>query len=459
MGDVDLLNEIRVDHTGNLYRGQGSVPVRRIYKARIEEKQSDMTVFVHRGDRAEEEWKREIERCSRFRHPNLAQLYGTVNSSGFYATIFHDELVPFHAYIEKYRDSPLSTVYLYAYFAAELYNAHEEFRSLFALACTSEWDALIRANAMFRQPPLWIRRSTGRPCVKYHPTSSVDRNAINGVVLQDLDTPLSDLGRHPERTLISLLSLHNYHHICEKYLSKAVVTSASGAAIRAGAIMLYPGSEFEVEIAHADGWARPLWGWRSHVHEYGLVMESGWTRCRADSYTRWNADGQINLPDPWLSQAHHVFTQSPYTANYEEYAFVYEIVYSVRCAYSPQTTSEGYLFLCPMDDLLSENGAFIVPKCFAYWSLDPEGNGRLTPDQASQLGFPAVQLERKVQYLRWDEQVYAGLSQFHAGKGFNPTSQDVARDIGFALYQLSHLPNVESAHGKNHSFFLHTCAR
>ncbi|KAJ7110456.1 hypothetical protein C8R44DRAFT_742942 [Mycena epipterygia] len=75
-----------------------------------------MTVAVYRGANAEKNWKREIEKYSGIRHPNLVQLYGTVNSGGLYAIIFHDELVPLGEYVEEYQNSVILTVYLYGFF-------------------------------------------------------------------------------------------------------------------------------------------------------------------------------------------------------------------------------------------------------------------------------------------------------------------------------------------------------
>ncbi|KAJ7755486.1 hypothetical protein B0H16DRAFT_715739 [Mycena metata] len=48
----------------------------------------------------------------------------------------------------------------------------------------------------------------------------------------------------------------------------------------------------------------------------------------------------------------------------------------------------------------------------------------------------------------WDASVYAGLRKFHRAKGFDPDSQDVARHLGYPLYQVSpqeldHLTEVE----------------
>ncbi|KAJ7104881.1 hypothetical protein C8R44DRAFT_886908 [Mycena epipterygia] len=101
LGDLDLRNEIRLEESG-----MG--------------KPSDMTVAIYQGERAEENWKCELSKYSGFRHPNFVQLYGTVNSGGLYATIFHDDLVPVKQFIEEHRKSVVSTVYLYSYFNTQL---------------------------------------------------------------------------------------------------------------------------------------------------------------------------------------------------------------------------------------------------------------------------------------------------------------------------------------------------
>ncbi|KAJ7095007.1 hypothetical protein C8R44DRAFT_536805, partial [Mycena epipterygia] len=51
------------------------------------------------------------------------------------------------------------------------------------------------------------------------------------------------------------------------------------------------------------------------------------------------------------------------------------------------------------------------------------------------LGFPSVEFKMKAWTRTWDENVYAGLQQFHHGKGFDPDTQDVARHMGVVLYE------------------------
>ncbi|KAJ7153842.1 hypothetical protein C8R46DRAFT_897824, partial [Mycena filopes] len=84
----------------------------------------------------------------------------------------------------------------------------------------------------------------------------------------------------------------------------------------------------------------------------------------------------------------------------------------------------------------------------AYWSLDPSGVERLSTEEATRLGFPPLELTTKVWGMSWDASVYDGLRQFHQAKGFNPESQDVARHLGYPLYQLSEEVDPLFAHGK-----------
>ncbi|KAJ7090019.1 hypothetical protein C8R44DRAFT_553047, partial [Mycena epipterygia] len=88
---------------------------------------------------------------------------------------------------------------------------------------------------------------------------------------------------------------------------------------------------------------------------------------------------------------------------------------------------KGYLFLCPLEDLRDDDGRWLPnPECPAYWSLDPSGSQRLSTEEASRLGFPALELETNIWGVSWDGSFYAALSRFHTGKGFDPNSQDIA---------------------------------
>ncbi|KAJ7153923.1 hypothetical protein C8R43DRAFT_840355, partial [Mycena crocata] len=71
-----------------------------------------------------------------------------------------------------------------------------------------------------------------------------------------------------------------------------------------------------------------------------------------------------------------------------------------------------------------------------YWSLDRFGHERLSEDEAQRLGFPAIQLKTMLLGRFWDASTYFGVHQFHAGKGFDPQSQEVARHLGYPLLDI-----------------------
>ncbi|KAJ6583802.1 hypothetical protein B0H10DRAFT_2234643 [Mycena sp. CBHHK59/15] len=143
----------------------------------------------------------------------------------------------------------------------------------------------------------------------------------------------------------------------------------------------------------------------------------------------------------WLSQANCIFSRLDITSGYDDYV---------------GDIPAGYLFLRPLADFESDTGRFRLPDCEgdAYWSLDPSGVERLSMEEATNLGFPFMDFDMEIYGFSWDASAYAGLRQFHLGKGFDPESQDVARHLSLPLYQvidrdgveapLTHVPGIDS---------------
>ncbi|KAJ7475466.1 hypothetical protein B0H11DRAFT_2281754 [Mycena galericulata] len=71
-----------------------------------------------------------------------------------------------------------------------------------------------------------------------------------------------------------------------------------------------------------------------------------------------------------------------------------------------------------------------------YWSFDPTGAEHLSTEAASHQGFPPFEFRTLVKLKSWDDSVYAGLREFHESRGFDPDSQDMARDLGHLIYKL-----------------------
>jgi hypothetical protein len=70
-------------------------------------------------------------------------------------------------------------------------------------------------------------------------------------------------------------------------------------------------------------------------------------------------------------------------------------------------------------------------------------------EDATALGFPSISLYVEIVGRSRDDSVYAGLRQFHQGKGFDPDSLDVVRHLGEPLFQLASEIDPLFAHGKS----------
>ncbi|KAJ7630153.1 hypothetical protein B0H17DRAFT_1217930 [Mycena rosella] len=83
-------------------------------------------------------------------------------------------------------------------------------------------------------------------------------------------------------------------------------------------------------------------------------------------------------------------------------------------------------------------------------------------EEAERLGFPTFKLEMEIDGYSWDESVYTGIRQFQEAKGFDPDSQDVARELGRPLFELSmevdgpfaHIQELNLVHGESGLNFL-----
>ncbi|KAF7353233.1 hypothetical protein MSAN_01511100 [Mycena sanguinolenta] len=144
-------------------------------------------------------------------------------------------------------------------------------------------------------------------------------------------------------------------------------------------------------------------------------------------------------PKSWLAQANRIFTELEEVAHIEDYVCVNDIWFNLRIPYK-RDIPEGYLFVCPPKNFHTDTehhmNLYQWPACPAYWSLDPSGANRLSTEDARILGFPAIHMETVVQGWSWDHSIYKGLQRFHEGKGHDPESWEVARQLGYPLFEM-----------------------
>ncbi|KAJ7453896.1 hypothetical protein FB451DRAFT_666106 [Mycena latifolia] len=277
-GDINLQREIRFDNDRGFieYRPQRQ-RVRRMYTAKIDGRNSDMTVAIYQGKGAEEEWRDDIKRYSWLRHPNFPQLSGFTSAPTTHATIFHDDLIPLQHFLDLCRHSSILT--------ADIYNscfkeAQDYFESTFQ-------QSLVKHHCTF-----FIRRSTGRLCA----------DVVLGVTTSTLYTDISrPRGVHSlnapdkEAKVIDSPAIERYHAVCYWDPSESRNIAASTATtINLGVVVACSlGDQFEhaaeiaflpdveVAVGHyqwgAEGAVMPDNGWIRYFIPIYLIRECGAT--------------------------------------------------------------------------------------------------------------------------------------------------------------------------------------
>ncbi|KAJ7620313.1 hypothetical protein FB45DRAFT_929958 [Roridomyces roridus] len=251
------------------------------------------------------------------------------------------------------------------------------------------------------------------------------------------------------------LSLESYHDICDRDLSFYTwFTAPNDMQIQLGSIYYVPNwkldGAFEIAEMPAVDATATIWS-TEHAHVDDLwnpiccaegtfiSPESGWTRvdsaCVMDTYSL-TIGVSASSHKAWMAQASHIFASLEIQANRDEYAILQGVRVTMYFPDSPNDLPPGYLFLCPSHQFESHRW-YQLPDCPAYWSVNPSGAERLTPEEAAHLGFPDFELYVKIYGLRWMDDMYPGMRQFHATKGYNPDTLDLATDLGYPFYELT----------------------
>ncbi|KAJ7018582.1 hypothetical protein C8F04DRAFT_1198799 [Mycena alexandri] len=212
IGDLNLLHQLEpCSGFGVVRRRQGQTFVRRMYSAHIQGCKSNMAVTLYQGDGAKDRWKEDISQYSELRHPYLAQLYGIVSTANLHAVVFHDDLIPYTELLEKYRNSHLSTVFFWACMDSDF-----SLRAQFSQDVDRYISSLSGTSLAWEECTAWIRPSTGRLCLDHTPPET---NPLAHAYVYDVPRPPgTSLCKPPAEaemiTLITSMSLHDYHEIC-----------------------------------------------------------------------------------------------------------------------------------------------------------------------------------------------------------------------------------------------------
>ncbi|KAJ7642197.1 hypothetical protein FB45DRAFT_366286 [Roridomyces roridus] len=368
------------------------------------------------------------------RHPNILQIFGLSNHSGLYAAVTHEDMMPYLEFLAVHRPSPFMRVYLQACWRLDFDSVLAYDKTFLSKTWTS-----------------WIRRSSGRLCIELEDTDIVE--PLTSVWQHDfpVDAPLVLNNPAFERQAVQMLTEVSYRAICFSELAEdQQLCSFTRAEARVGVLAFFP---LGVQpnccpdiVAHLPvlnesvNLHEPLsWMLYWDFNRLRRVNVSGWNRFNTSQLTEIaNIHLGIWHKDYWLPQANHILRHLQVTSNHEKYVFVHNINFFLDFSKARGLDfPKGYLFVCPPDHLRTGPDSFAWPQCPWFWSMDPNGDYPLTEKDALSLGFPQIQMETRIRGLSWPSSVYEGLRTFHAAKGFDPDSEELAHQLGIPLLEVS----------------------
>ncbi|KAK1221183.1 hypothetical protein PQX77_016020 [Marasmius sp. AFHP31] len=155
--------------------------------------------------------------------------------------------------------------------------------------------------------------------------------------------------------------------------------------------------------------------------------------------------------EEWLAQAGHIFGSlraprekwSTFAAIIQE--FELEISSDARELFGTEYTDWNevlglpcYLFLPPPPKL--PNGApdietWLRGENLYYYSYDPEGGSAITEQEHIELGLPSYTSQARVDYVYWEADAYNFMEQWQKAKGFDYSTPDYAKSLGFEIFE------------------------
>ncbi|KAJ6464504.1 hypothetical protein C8R45DRAFT_500990 [Mycena sanguinolenta] len=258
-----------------------------------------------------------------------------------------------------------------------------------------------------------------------------------------------------EDMIISILDEHQYHKLCcDQPISRYKYFQMS-TKHPIGVGILRSESQYETCARITEPLIIPeeeLY-WYHYEGAPGELLPNSWIRYDSRQIDTLELELKLSffpyeIMEPWLAQANSIFAELEEVAHVKDYVCVNEVHFILQIAEKPDIP-EGYLFVCPPQDfrvgIEPHANLYQWPDCSVYWSLDPSGADRLSTEDARILGFPAIHIETTIGGRSWDRNVYEGLRHFHEGKGLDPESREVARQLGYPLYEVLNDLDLASA--------------
>ncbi|KAJ6565267.1 hypothetical protein DFH09DRAFT_471167 [Mycena vulgaris] len=225
--------------------------------------------------------------------------------------------------------------------------------------------------------------------------------------------------------------------------------AAAGARVSLGAVVHAQGVRFDgaFEVAYLSHVESRQKGWTSEDEStrgaWTSIADKNGSKTLENGLIRVDAACVVNTyyfevytrqGEEWLAQAWSIFNDLNIRSNLQDCVLVDRIRCHVEVLGPFEGVPRGYLFLSPVVEM---DSCVIGPDCPTYWALDGMGVERLTSEEARGHGFPEIRWTVYARGTYWSDEVYKGIRQIHAAKGYDSDGRDVAIDLGYPPIRLA----------------------
>ncbi|KAK1230809.1 hypothetical protein PQX77_006081 [Marasmius sp. AFHP31] len=456
-------------------------------------------VVKYTGRDARHAFKMDVLQFSQLRDPAFPQLRG-FNDSEMPMIIFHDLLVPARHVIEYTQNSPIALCYLHMQGNAAVSNLPPTAAPIMLSLCSTP--------GLLYGEHIWIRPQTGDVCfgpagpwpdhnfsIWGYPTSPqhahlgpspLPLSAYNNSALFDYlvqnatsDFVLSVLSRqymwpYPDEMDCCQHILHVHSHFHQQPVAKFPGSTGTFTFH----CILYEPHHLESEPAKMlmeDGRTRYIAYLTSPAGFLNLLLTLRLTISnhyieQGSLLFHFRQDRTLySFCEAWLCQAIHVFhVLGIPREEWEGFTLLpnHSITVLGLCSYGYAQSRRNYdyrsdppyyLFVQPppqlpdtTPDLVSWTQA--PAESLYYWSVDPDGNSRMSKAHYMTLGLPCFRNFANQPHVGWKAEIYDLVRQWQEAKGFDPTTTVFARSMGYPIVEIldqdGHRLELCSKHGE-----------
>ncbi|ESK86073.1 hypothetical protein Moror_9371 [Moniliophthora roreri MCA 2997] len=492
-GDVNIIED--VGESGVLWErddeNKWKVVARRIMStARIYGSNADSGFLYARysGPEAFKAFKRDFDKFSVIKHPNVTQLFGyNDNRHGLPALIFYDALIPLSRVLLRNWQTALRLYFRYQLGVAKFDDDADDDddidddrfepdeiwieprsgalrRGPFLQSNADLLDRLPGALSTSPLDPLSVSTYSDTSAVLDYLVRILPTNTILDEVSDQCWTYseqltavkawpylASSLWKRNQQDIITQWTglTKTLRHVCVSCsppaMDKCKTVMEDGSVRFQFADQAKLGNYWELQYSLFHG-SEPM-----NIPRSWLLQEQQ-AFCELPFGEKWKSSYHnsqlMGIGRAWLTQAHSVFSRlGIHEEKWGDYSVITDFelrfdrtearTYQQKDTDTASNTPIPYLFIrripCPSDDEATWNS---WAESMYFWSFDPSGREEVEESTRVSLGLPSLTTKVGFDCQSWSLDTYKVIEKIHLFKGFDPITTDYTRSLGYPLMQV-----------------------